>query len=95
MSIDANIAAKVAKLARIEVESQDLEALAKEFNDILGFIEQLNEVDVNGIEPMTSVTPQKLLRRNDDITDGDKQTSVLTNAPVSREGFYAVPKVVE
>ena len=87
MSIDANIAAKVAKLARIEVESQDLEALAKEFNDILGFIEQLNEVDVNGIEPMTSVTPQKLLRRNDNITDGDKQTSVLKNAPISREGF--------
>ena len=95
MSIDANTAAKVAKLARIEVESQDLEALAKEFNDILGFIDQLNEVDVDGIDPMTSVTPQKLLRRNDNITDGDKQTSVLKNAPISREGFYAVPKVVE
>ena len=95
MSIDANTAAKVAKLARIEVESQDLESLAKEFNDILGFIEQLNEVDVDGIDPMTSVTPQKLLRRNDNITDGDKQTSVLKNAPLSREGFYAVPKVVE
>ena len=95
MSIDANTAAKVAKLARIEVESQDLGALAKEFNDILGFIDQLNEVDVDGIEPMTSVTPQQLLRRNDNITDGDKQTSVLKNAPLSREGFYAVPKVVE
>ena len=95
MSIDANTAAKVATLARIAVESQDLESLAKEFNDILGFIEQLNEVDVDGIEPMTSVTPQKLLRRNDNITDGDKQTSVLKNAPLSREGFYAVPKVVE
>ena len=94
MSIDANTAAKVAKLARIEVESQDLESLAKEFNDILGFIEQLNEVDVDGIEPMTSVTPQKLLRRNDNITDGDKQTAVLKNAPLSKEGFYAVPKVV-
>ena len=69
--------------------------MAKEFNDILGFIDQLNEVDVDGIEPMTSVTPQKLLRRNDNITDGDKQTSVLKNAPLSREGFYAVPKVVE
>ena len=77
------------------VESQDLTALAKEFNDILGFIEQLNEVDVEGIEPMTSVTPQKLIRRSDNITDGDKQTSVLKNAPLSREGFYAVPKVVE
>ena len=95
MSIDENTAAKVAKLARIEVESQDLKALAKEFNDILGFIEQLNEVDVEGIEPMTSVTPQKLIRRSDNVTDGDKQTSVLNNAPISREGFYAVPKVVE
>ena len=95
MSIDANTAAKVAKLARIEVESQDLKALAKEFNDILGFIEQLNEVDVEGIEPMTSVTPQKLIRRSDNVTDGNKQTSVLNNAPISREGFYAVPKVVE
>ena len=95
MSIDENTAAKVAKLARIEVESQELKALAKEFNDILGFIEQLNEVDVEGIEPMTSVTPQKLIRRSDNVTDGNKQTSVLNNAPISREGFYAVPKVVE
>ena len=95
MSIDENTAAKVAKLARIEVECQDLRALAKEFNDILGFIEQLNEVDVEGIEPMTSVTPQKLIRRSDNVTDGNKQTSVLNNAPISREGFYAVPKVVE
>ena len=95
MSIDENTAAKVAKLARIEVESQELKALAKEFNDILGFIEQLNEVDVEGIEPMTSVTPQKLIRRSDNITDGNKQTSVLKNAPISSEGFYAVPKVVE
>jgi len=95
MSIDANTAAKVAKLARIEVENQDLKALAKEFNDILGFIEQLNEVDVDGVEPMTSVTPQKLIRRTDKVTDGDRQASVLKNAPFSREGFYAVPKVVE
>ena len=95
MSIDANTAAKVAKLARIEVENQDLTALAKEFNDILGFIEQLNEVDVDGVEPMTSVTPQKLIRRTDKVTDGDRQASVLKNAPFSREGFYAVPKVVE
>ena len=64
-------------------------------SDILGFIEQLNEVDVSGVEPMTSVTPQKLIRRSDNITDGDRQASVLKNAPLSREGFYAVPKVVE
>ena len=80
MSIDENTAAKVAKLARIEVESQDLKALAKEFNDILGFIEQLNEVDVEGIEPMTSVTPQKLIRRSDNITDGDTPPAPITKA---------------
>ena len=62
---------------------------------ILGFIEQLNEVDVEGIEPMTSVTPQRLKRRVDEITDGDQQPKVLANAPDAREGFFAVPKVVE
>ena len=95
MSIDTTIAAKVAKLARIKVEDDALPALAQEFNDILGFIEQLNEVDVDGIEPMTSVTPQKLKRRLDVVTDGDQQDKVLANAPDAREGFFAVPKVVE
>ena len=95
MSIDTTIAAKVAKLARIKVEDDALPALAQEFNDILGFIEQLNEVDVDGIEPMTSVTPQKLKRREDVVSDGDQQDKVLTNAPDAREGFFAVPKVVE
>ena len=86
MSIDANTAAKVAKLARIEVENQDLTALAKEFNDILGFIEQLNEVDVNGVEPMTSVTPQKLIRRVDNITDGDRPVSYTHLTLPTRRG---------
>lgn len=95
MSIDTATAAKVAKLARIRVEENDLPALAQEFNTILGFIEQLNEVDVEGVEPMTSVTPMRLSRRADDVTDGDQQASVLTNAPDAREGFFAVPKVVE
>lgn len=95
MSIDKDTAARVAKLARIKVEEDALPALAQEFNNILGFIEQLNEVDVEGVEPMTSVTPQKLKRRVDDITDGDQQDKVLANAPDAREGFFAVPKVVE
>ena len=73
MSIDTATAAKVAKLARIKVEEEALPALAEEFNIILGFIEQLNEVDVEGVEPMTSVTPQRLKRRVDEITDGDQQ----------------------
>lgn len=95
MSIDTATAAKVAKLARIKVEDQDLPALAQEFNAILGFIEQLNEVDVEGVEPMVSVTPMRLKRRKDGVTDGDQQAKVLSNAPDAREGFFAVPKVVE
>ena len=95
MSIDTAIAAKVAKLARIRVEEDALPALAEEFNTILGFIQQLNEVDVEGVEPMTSVTPQRLKRRADVVNDGDQQDKVLKNAPDAREGFFAVPKVVE
>ena len=95
MSIDKATAARVAKLARIEVSQASLPALSEEFNIILGFIEQLNEVDVEGVEPMTSVTPQRLKRRKDYVTDGDQQDKVLSNAPDAREGFYAVPKVVE
>ena len=95
MSIDTDTARKVAKLARIKVEEEDLPALASEFNAILGFVEQLNEVDVEGVEPMTSVTPMRLKRREDVVTDGDQQDKVLANAPDAREGFFAVPKVVE
>lgn len=95
MSIDLETARKVAHLARIAVPEDDLPALAGEFNAILGFIEQLNEVDVEGVEPMTSVTPMQLKRRIDVVTDGGMQAKVLANAPDAREGFFAVPKVVE
>ena len=95
MSIDEGTAARVAKLARIKVEPAQLPALAAEFSTILGFIEQLAEVDVEGIEPMTSVTPMRLKRRADVVTDGNQQAAVLANAPDAREGFFAVPKVVE
>jgi len=95
MSIDRETARRVAKLARIKVEEDALDALAGEFNAILGFIEQLNEVDVNGVEPMVSVTPMRLKRRDDVVTDGNQQEKVLSNAPDAREGFFAVPKVVE
>jgi len=95
MSIDESTAAKVAKLSRIKVDPADLPVLAQEFNTILGFIEQLNEVDVEGVEPMVSVTPMRLKRREDVVTDGDQQSKVLSNAPDAREGFFAVPKVVE
>ena len=95
MSIDKDTAARVARLARIRVAPDALEGLAGEFNTILGFIEQLGEVDVEGVEPMTSVTPQRLKRRADVVSDGDQQDKVLANAPDAREGFFAVPKVVE
>ena len=95
MSIDIETARKVAKLARIAVAEDDLPALAGEFNAILGFIEQLGEVDVEGVEPMVSVTPMRLKRRDDVVTDGDRQAEILSNAPDAREGFFAVPKVVE
>ncbi|SFQ20007.1 aspartyl-tRNA(Asn)/glutamyl-tRNA(Gln) amidotransferase subunit C [Roseivivax halotolerans] len=95
MSIDEKTAAHVAKLARIRVEEARLPELAQEFNTILGFIEQLSEVDVDGVEPMVSVTPQRLKRREDVVTAGGDAKRVLSNAPDAREGFFAVPKVVE
>jgi len=95
MSIDTATAARVAKLARIAVPEGELPKLADELNGILAFMEQLNEVDVDGVEPMTSVTPQRLKRREDVVTDGGQQEAVLSNAPDAREGFFAVPKVVE
>ena len=95
MSITEDQARKVAHLARIAVDDADLPALAQELNGILHFMEQLNEVDVDGVEPMTSVTPMRLARRADVVTDGNIQAQILKNAPDAREGFFAVPKVVE
>jgi len=95
MSIDIETARKVAHLARIRVAEERLPALAQEFSNILDFIEQLNEVDVEAIEPMVSVTPMPLKRREDVVTDGGYPDKILANAPDAREGFFAVPKVVE
>lgn len=95
MSIDTGTARRVAHLARIKVEEDDLPALAGELSNILTFMEQLNEVDVDGVEPMTGVTPMRLKRREDVVTDGNMQDKILSNAPDAREGFFAVPKVVE
>jgi aspartyl-tRNA(Asn)/glutamyl-tRNA(Gln) amidotransferase subunit C len=95
MSIDIDTARKVAHLARIRVAETDLPKLAEQLSGILTFMEQLNEVNVDGIEPMTSVTPMRLKRRADVVTDGNIQEQVLKNAPDAREGFFAVPKVVE
>lgn len=95
MSIDEKTARRVAHLARIEVSDAQLAPLAAELSGILNFMEQLNEVDVAGVEPMTSVTPMALKRRTDVVNDGEKRDDVLANAPDAREGFFAVPKVVE
>jgi aspartyl-tRNA(Asn)/glutamyl-tRNA(Gln) amidotransferase subunit C len=93
MSIDKTTAAKVAKLARIRVEEEDLDALAQDFNAILGFIEQLGELDVDDVEPMTSVTPMRLPRREDVVTDGDQQAKVLANAPMRARASSPCPRL--
>ncbi|HMO09731.1 MAG TPA: Asp-tRNA(Asn)/Glu-tRNA(Gln) amidotransferase subunit GatC [Paracoccaceae bacterium] len=95
MAIDTDTARKVAHLARIRVEEADLPRIAAELSGILTFMEQLMEVDVAGVEPMTSVTPMRLRLRADAVTDGGQPARVLSNAPDAREGFFAVPKVVE
>ena len=95
MSIDKETARRVAHLARIEVAEEALEPLAGALSNILNFMEQLNEVDIEGVEPMSSVTPMELKQRADEVTDGGIQGKILANAPDAREGFFAVPKVVE
>ena len=95
MSIDKETARRVAHLARIEVAEAELGPLAAELSGILGFMEQLREVDVEGVEPMTSVTPMRLHWREDVVSDGGYPDKVLENAPDARAGFFTVPKVVE
>ena len=95
MAVDTETVRRVARLARIAVDEAELAPLAGELNGILGWIEQLNEVDVEGVEPMTSVTPMRLTRRADEVTDGNRRDDVLLNAPDARAGFFTVPKVVE
>ena len=95
MAIDAATVRKVAHLARIKTPEDRLEPLAAELNGILNWIEQLNEVDVDGVEPMTSNVHQPLRLRGDVVTDGGKVDLVLSNAPKSADGFFVVPKVVE
>ena len=95
MSVDKNTVRKVARLARIAVPEERLEPLAGELNGILAWIEQLNEVDVEGVEPMTSNVHQPLRLRDDVVTDGNRVADVLSNAPRSADGFFVVPKVVE
>jgi aspartyl-tRNA(Asn)/glutamyl-tRNA(Gln) amidotransferase subunit C len=95
MAIDAATVRKVARLARIAEPEEKLEPLARELSGILSWIEQLNEVDTDGVEPMTTSVATTLPMRDDVVTDGGDPDKVLGNAPKSEKGFYVVPKVVE
>ncbi len=95
MSVDADTVRRIARLARIAVAEDEVEHLKGELNAMLAFVEQLQEVDVAGVEPMTSVTPMAMKMRVDEVTDGGNAEAVLANAPQSEEGFYLVPKVIE
>ena len=95
MAIDVATVAKVASLSRLREPEARLEALAGELNGILGWIEQLNEVDVTGVEPMTTAVEQPTPLRDDVVSDGNKVADIVANAPKSVDGFFIVPKVVE
>ncbi|AJR25161.1 MULTISPECIES: Asp-tRNA(Asn)/Glu-tRNA(Gln) amidotransferase subunit GatC [Sphingobium] len=95
MSIDLQTVKKIASLSRISVTDAEAEAMVPELNNILGWVEQLGEVDVTGVEPMTAVIPNHLRLRDDVVTDGNVRDKVLANAPQAEHGFFAVPKVIE
>lgn len=95
MSVDLATVKRVARLARIAVSEDDANRMVGELNGILGFVEQLSEVDVSGVEPMTSVTPMAMKKRADAVSDGSKADDIVANAPASDRNFFLVPKVVE
>jgi aspartyl-tRNA(Asn)/glutamyl-tRNA(Gln) amidotransferase subunit C len=95
MSVDAATVERVAHLARIRVPDEEVEGFRGELNAILGWVEQLNEVDVTGVEPMTSVLPMSMKKREDKVTDGGKAGEIVANAPLAQDGYFLVPKVVE
>ena len=95
MSVDLTAVRRIAHLARIGVSDAEVPHLQDEINAILKFVEALSEVDVEGVEPMTSVTPMRLPMREDVVTDGEIASKVLANAPLTEDGFFLVPKVIE
>lgn len=95
MAIDVATVKKVASLSRLRESDERLQSLAGELNGILGWIEQLNEVDVSGVDPMTTAIEMPQPMREDVVTDGDKVTQIVANAPKTVDGFFIVPKVVE
>ncbi len=95
MSVDIETVKKIARLSRIAVSDAEAEALLPELNNILGWVEQLGEVDVSGVEPTAAVIPNRLRLREDEVTHGDRREDVLSNAPAREDGFFGVPKVIE
>ncbi|WP_417681391.1 Asp-tRNA(Asn)/Glu-tRNA(Gln) amidotransferase subunit GatC [Roseibium sp.] len=95
MSVDTQTVKKVARLARIKVSDADAERMTGELNAILGFVEQLDEVNIDGVEPLTSVVEQTMKKRQDGVTDGGYANDIIANAPASEDNFFMVPKVVE
>ena len=95
MSVNTDQVRHIAKLARIAMSDEELDRLVPELNNILGWVEQLGEVETEGVEPLTAVIDQKLRLREDVVTDGDCRDAVLANAPAPEHGFFAVPKVIE
>lgn len=95
MSVDQATVKRVARLAKLKVKDEDVPRLAGELNAILGWIEQLNEVDVSKVEPMTSVVSMKMKMRQDEVTDGHYPEKIVANAPAQEDAFFMVPKVVE
>ena len=95
MSVDATTVRRIAHLARVAVADDEIEHLRGEINAILAFVEQLAEVNVDGVEPMTSVTPMTMKKRPDVVTDGGDADAVLRNAPATEKNYFLVPKVVE
>jgi aspartyl-tRNA(Asn)/glutamyl-tRNA(Gln) amidotransferase subunit C len=95
MSVDTTTVRRIAHLARIAVKEDEVEHLKGEINDMLAFVEQLSEVDISGVEPMTSVTPMAMKKRQDGVNDGEIADDILKNAPAAQDHFFVVPKVVE
>lgn len=95
MPVDATIVRRIAHLARVAVAEEDVAGLQAELNAMLAFVEQLSEVDVEGVEPMTSVTPMELKQREDNVTDGGIADDIVRNAPAAENHFFLVPRVVE
>jgi len=95
MSIDKETVKKIASLSRIAITEAEADAFVPELNQILGWVEQLGEVDCSKVEPMAAVIPNKLRLREDVVTDGEIRDKILANAPMAEHGFFAVPKVIE